>query len=702
MPTLDASQNAFVQAPPGNIRLLAPAGCGKTLCLLHRCLHLQQLQPEHRTRFLIVSFTRAARDELHTRMFDDPTYVTIRGQTEITTLNSWGWRRIQGTATNAHTISSNFDRDRAISNQLQPVWQNYPNLVNAMKGRLRFVPRRLLDAIDTFKSLGFNHILHSEYDSFSRHLESLYANGLELQLHDQLDQLSRFDILPEDLSLDSPLRTDSERGAVFTSFYAFWLGATRLLGDSATFTLEDQKYFAYLDESQKLSDGLLLSGAASYDHILVDEFQDINPLDLSLIGAIAKRNRATLTIVGDDDQAIFEWRGATPEYILAPEKHLGIPFATRTLSVNYRSPRNIVTHSQQLIRHNKRRVEKDISAFGTDDASIEVHSVNGIAGAIDFVEAMIDTVAKAENGLPRIGIVGRKRSQILPYQVSFASKDLPFCAAEDLSIFLSDTFDQIMTVIGIKSRVFSRQRQSEVVRDLLRLCDLVRRRPLSNNDKRFLRSHLQNMNVHTMEQACDQLRQYSGPLKGANKEGRVSQEMAEAISDFLGTDSVSGALLALNRSFDGLQIDFDKAEDDVFYTDPPFGQLAEYARRYAGDFDRFLDDIERAKDRLVYLPPADDGVLDPQLAAIWKQPLHLMTAPRAKGKEFDIVVLLGVNDGTWPHKNSKTDQKLEADRRVFYVAFTRAKRRVVMLVNKQVGPEAAPPSPFIEELELPD
>ncbi len=56
---------------------------------------------------------------------------------------------------------------------------------------------------------------------------------------------------------------------------------------------------------------------------MVDEFQDINPLDIALIKGIAQRHRATLTIVGDDDQAIFEWRGATPEYILHPEQYLG-------------------------------------------------------------------------------------------------------------------------------------------------------------------------------------------------------------------------------------------------------------------------------------------------------------------------------------------------------------------------------------------
>ena len=96
--------------------------------------------------------------------------------------------------------------------------------------------------------------------------------------------------------------------------------------------------------------------------MFVDEFQDVNPLDIALVKAIVERNRATVTIAGDDDQAIFEWRGATPEYILNPERYFDSPFTTYILGVNYRSPHNSVDHSQRLIANNERRVPKQIKA----------------------------------------------------------------------------------------------------------------------------------------------------------------------------------------------------------------------------------------------------------------------------------------------------------------------------------------------------
>lgn len=73
-----------------------------------------------------------------------------------------------------------------------------------------------------------------------------------------------------------------------------------------------------------------------------------------------------------------------------------------------------------------------------------------------------------------------------------------------------------------------------------------------------------------------------------------------------------------------------------------------------------------------------------------------MMATRAKGGEFDTVVLLDINEGIWPHKRAETPRDIEAERRLFYVAFTRAQRRVVLLSTK-----GAPTSRFVRELELP-
>jgi len=85
---LDASQRAFCEAPDGNVRLLAPAGCGKTLSLLHRCHALASRATGERARFLIITFTRAARDELWERLHHSAEFAALRDLVEINTLNA--------------------------------------------------------------------------------------------------------------------------------------------------------------------------------------------------------------------------------------------------------------------------------------------------------------------------------------------------------------------------------------------------------------------------------------------------------------------------------------------------------------------------------------------------------------------------------------------------------------------------------------
>ena len=696
---LNEAQKAFSSAPAGNIRLLAPAGCGKTLSILYRCLHLAQQDGQSRPRFLIVAFTRAARDEVQSRLNDNSEFTALRDTTDVATLNSWGFRRIKTAAFAPTLITGKTQFHFTVLNQLQPVWQKHDRIKSAIESRRNVAPRALMGVIDAFKSLGFDHQRHVNDELFGQHIDYLQDQNLYWRLEEQFGELTKLGVLETKAAKGGSEVPKAGRQEVYQAFFRFWRDATEHLISNATFTLEDQKYFAYLDERQKFEEGSFLSGAARYSHVFVDEFQDINPLDLSLIKAIAQRNRATITVAGDDDQAIFEWRGATPEYVLDPGKFLDVEFATHILDVNYRSPANIVTHSKRLIEHNKRRVEKQMLAFSKDDACIEVKRTPDLSHTLDYVYDVVkDSVS---NGISpaQVAIIGRKRSQIIPYQVYFASREVSFCAAEDLSVFLSETFDRLLNLIDIKNRASTRQTRSQIVGDIVQLCDLAKRFPLSKKDKASVRKHIQDSRPASIEAGIDALTSYRGDLKGKNADGNTSIAMADAIRNFIDAKTVTDALLTLSLNFEGLQIDMGKAEDDIFYTDPPFLQLAEFASSYGDDYEQFVDDIERAKDQLVYTPPFSDTAEGPT-DELWRRPVHLMTALRAKGKEFDTVVLLDVVDGIWPNKNAKTAEQLEAERRVFYVAFTRARKSVVMIVSDRTGGDKSVSSPYIGELGL--
>ena len=118
---LNQSQLDFCQSNAQNIRLLAPAGCGKTASLLHRCRELIQ-RAEHKPRFLIVTFTKAATTELRERLDSGEHFQPVRGQATITTLNSYGWRRIRDQVSGARLLTAPSERHFAMKNQLRPVW----------------------------------------------------------------------------------------------------------------------------------------------------------------------------------------------------------------------------------------------------------------------------------------------------------------------------------------------------------------------------------------------------------------------------------------------------------------------------------------------------------------------------------------------------------------------------------------------------
>lgn len=698
---LDTSQKKFCEARADNVRLLAPAGCGKTLSLLFRCAHLAKKAKRHRPRFLIVTFTVAARQELASRLNEDKRFAHLRDAVDITTLNSWGYRRIRTVASYPKLVTDKKDYHFAMLNQLQPVWKKHEHVKRAIEHKRGTTPRRLMNMLDAFKSIGFDHVRHTNYEQFAERMKDIKAQGLEPKIEEHLDELVKLGVL--DSKIDSSGDEQAKTGlrAVYNSFFRFWRNSTEHLIESATFTLEDQKYVAYLDERQKLEEGRYLSGAARYDHVLVDEFQDINPLDLALIKAIIDRNKATITIVGDDDQALFEWRGATPEYILNPGSYFDRKFVTFTLSRNYRSPANVVNLSQKLIAHNKRRVNKSVHPVLKQKADIEVRSTDDLNEAMEYVYAEAERAIKGGQSPSRVAIIGRQRSQIIPYQVYFASKNVSFCAAEDLQVFLGGAFDKLLGLIMIKSEADRRQMRTQAVDSFLELCNVVKRYPLSKADRETLRKHLNTANPRTVLDCIDALSSYRGKLKGPNTNGKMAISMAEAIEGFLYTETVSDSLTEMGESFQGLQLDIGKAEDDIFYVDPPFLHLAEYAVRYGDDYMQFVEDIDTAKDQLAHVPPFEDDAKVSSTDELWKRPIHLMTAIRAKGKEFDTVILLDVNDEIWPNRNAKTLAQKEAERRVFYVAFTRARKRVLMFVSNNYRNRKAAPSPYVDELDLP-
>lgn len=680
---LDSTQLAFVRAPERDIRLLAPAGSGKTLSLLHRCAELHR-RSEGASSFLIVSFTRAARDELRGRLTDQA-FVGFSARADVVTLNGWGHRRLRALSTQPRLHVSGFERTSMVKSVLAPAWSAVPALEKGMKHQPFKLPKLLADLLDVMKTLGFDHEDGSLRMADDR-LEALEKLGL-------LSLIEDFMVRLEELGVLSTRRWEPFLEVVLPFFNAACIQQF----NTGTFTLEDQKYGAWLDQRRQLAAGKKSIGGERISEILVDEFQDINPLDLSLILTIAELNKAALTIVGDDDQAIFEWRGATPEFILEPDRHLRRSFATYILEKNYRSPRNIVQKSATLIAHNRRRVAKAIHPVSTTDAVVDMHPGDTFLDTVENVLAEIRTFVDRKAPGARMALLSRKRAQLIPYQILLARDDIPFCAAEDLHLFLSETFDRLLAALRTRTMAGLGVALPTICDDVMTLCNSVQRYPLRRAEADAIARHIRQVRPKSYDAAIDQLEIYDGPIRGKTDDRATATNFATKLRKLIHAPTVRAAIEALQTLYSGFKQDYGRSVEDIFLADPPFAYLVELSERYGADFQAFVDDLEKAKDTLVKLPGMDgDG--DGEL---WKKPVHLMTALRAKGREFDTVVMLDVVDGIWPLRFAKTERALEGERRLFYVAMTRARRRLILTASRRIGDQATILSPFMAEASLP-
>lgn len=679
-PNLDAAQKRFIESSARNVRLLAPAGAGKTLTVLHRCKEL--LSRNKNAKILLVTFTRVARDELKIRLASRPEFTGIEDRVVVTTLNQYGYKLLKKRFAACRLVTETKDKKFILGNQLRIVAPKSRALAKNIdsKAWLYKNSARILDLMDAFKTLGMDHRTITSHKAFEVWCKKIMDGELRELYLVQVGRMIGMKLLPE----GEPQSISPK--AVYDGFIRFHCAACETLMTMNLFTIEDQKYWGWLS----LKDAARVNGAARYTQIMVDEFQDINPVDMQFVAALAKQHNADLTLVGDDDQTIFEWRGATPAYILNPDVYFaavndGGTFETFILERNYRSPKNVVEISQKLISHNKVRVQKNVSAVQTGNADIRV------VKDVDYEaisQMIIDDVVNPD--IRNIALISRKKSQLIPYQIIFASRQVDFYAAEDLNVFLTDAFRALRSLILIKTRQNAGGvSATDMVDDVLLLINHIHRYPLSRADTALLRSNLLAGYFQTYHDLVNELRHMPGI--GKFKDFVEASDILQAFFDSVTVDEM---LDCVSCCFSGFKQDFQKADDDIFYADPPFAELAAFSRRYDADFKKFYADVELTVSTLASVVRVTDesDAVSEQSKEAFQTKLHLMTALRTKGREFDSVYVLRTNADTWPIKKASTEGRLEAERRLFYVAVTRAKKRLLFIR------EPGNASPYLREM----
>ena len=403
-----------------------------------------------------------------------------------------------------------------------------------------------------------------------------------------------------------------------------------------------------------------------YQYILIDEFQDINQVQYDVIRMLAAPED-NLFIVGDDDQSIYRFRGAKPELMLDFPKDY--PGAKKILlDVNYRSTKAIVNGAARVVANNKKRFPKQIVTSNEQGATVHIQEVKHPVEESEYVIKEIQKAKKVGVRADDIAVLFRTNVEARALIETCMEYNIPFYMKEHLPN-LYEHFISRNIITYMKMALGDRSRKSFL--------------EIMNRPNRYFRRD----SVNGGEVSFEELRKYY-----EGKEWMLAR-----------IDQLEADLRVLKKCKPYAAIQYIKKH--IGYAD----YLEEYANKRKislEDLQEVLHEIEmRAKEfqsiegwisyieeytRRLYIQE-QNGEQSPNA-------ITLMTMHGAKGLEFHTVCLIGANEEVMPYKKAKKMADIEEERRLFYVAMTRAKKRLIISYNREKNGKKMKPSRFVMEL----
>ena len=404
-----------------------------------------------------------------------------------------------------------------------------------------------------------------------------------------------------------------------------------------------------------------------FQYILVDEFQDVNQAQYDVVRMLAAP-QDNLFVVGDDDQSVYGFRGAKPGIMMEFMKDY--PKARQILlDVNYRSSGYIVKGALRVIGNNKIRFEKKIEAFRKPDETVHVQEVKDPVQEAEYVLERIREyrekgVSYTEMAvLYRTNVDARAMSELMmEYQIPFVMKE-----------HLNNIYEHFIALDMIS---YLRLSQGEYDRKYFL--------QIANRPNRYLtRESMKTGNV-----SYESLRRYY----------RDKDWMVDRI-DQLEWDM---KMICDKTPYAAIQYIRKRMGYDEFLK-----EYAAYRKISSEDLFAVLEEIWQnskgsgtIKEWFEHIESYGKMLKEQNKKNGEKEGVNLMTMHAAKGLEFDTVFVIEANEGSCPYKKATTDEEIEEERRLFYVAMTRAKRKLVISYVKEKNGKDLLPSRFVSELLL--
>ena len=440
--------------------------------------------------------------------------------------------------------------------------------------------------------------------------------------------------------------------------YRQWMGENRKL-DFDDIMAECYRLFRQHPE-------ILSRWQKTFQYILVDEFQDISPIQYDIVRMLAAPEN-NLFIVGDDDQSIYRFRGASPEIMLRFPRDY--PQAgTVTLNLNYRCTPEILEAAGRLIRRNQKRFPKDLKAFQKSGAPVRLLKFQDSREELKYVAE--DIRRSLDRGCPpeETAVLFRTNTgcrraaeQLMAYQIPFVMQDLVPCLfdhwiARHISAYLrlaqgSRRRSDFLLIANKPNRFLSREafQSGEVsFEDLYRFYE----------DRSWMEERIEKMEEDLLA------------LRNMAPFGAV-----QYIRKIIGYEEYLKQCAASRHM----------PEEELF-------QILEELTDSARGFDtvrQWFDHMEEYREKLKNRPRGRDE----NIRGVAVSTLH-----SSKGMEYDRVYILDICEGVIPWHKAVLPADLEEERRMLYVGMTRARKELFLGYAKQQLGKTAAPSRFLKEI----
>lgn len=405
-----------------------------------------------------------------------------------------------------------------------------------------------------------------------------------------------------------------------------------------------------------------------FRYILIDEFQDISPVQYEIVKMLALPEN-NLFIVGDDDQSIYRFRGASPEIMLGYPKDY--PDAKMvTLNKNYRCTPEILTLAQRVIGHNQKRFPKELEAVRSSGDPVVCQTFEHPRAEAQYLAEELRRLSEQGYNWKQMAVLVRTNQgcrtaveQMMAYQVPFSIGDTPPCLYDHW--IAQDLFAYFRLAAGSTARG-----------DFLKIY---------NRPNRFIsRDALQDKQItfellydyyEDKDWMCDRIEQLETDLRvisrlspyGALQYIRNTVGYEEYLRDY-----------ALNRKI--------KVEDLLQIYD----ELSESARAFK-TLPEWESHIQKYRENLQQQRKRDKNT----------DSVMISTLHASKGMEYDVVFILDVNETVIPYQKAVLDADLEEERRMFYVGMTRARKKLYLYTVRERYEKKMLPSRFLDELKAP-